>query len=734
MQLDSSHSSSEGYIQLYSEDSASEEEKKTPLPKKSLKGVPNQVAHIQKQAFASINHSNGHSYSSPPGQQTLPPTLKLDSLVSQQLSENDRTNSTYSPRPFALPLKEIPSPPARKVSKRLNSSKTNRTHCEASPSSSAPQPHSIPSSQPSSARIRSTRSFSISQRDYPSSLSPRKENAKSSKKRFLQQSKDVLDAFETLYQTISDWRGKELVLNPENPLIEKSRVEKVFTQTFKVQCQEQWLTVVDKISIFLDEQNLSPPLSSRSSGELTSRPRSVSLPTFVEYLQDPISISLQDSFKQDGISLSKQSAIRSAIQPLLSACLIDFSKPLTDKSTMKQILKLLDLSKSDPDFVIFIKYRQTLVELADLLSHPSPDVPPHIPKVQQHLISSFLSSLRQSKEVKMASEGKANRITEYCQESVQLLHIGIEALDKAIQTHFSTFVESMHGQQTQLCQQTYEILLKNQDRHFEANAIRALEGGYLHLIKKKKKTLLAPSYLRENEDPANIQKQHALALKKSLKSLLRFLTRRLVPDVDLKTDFQQWFTLPSSSKPLTKESMMKAFAAQYAALYQEWNKKLVSEMEPEAIDLLLNQFPMYKIGIVLGLFNQEFLKGITGKIIELHKHLTKNNFSCPIKSSALDDHLSKKIRIEFKDHTLFFMAKRVGDLELDPHCRLTTISRFHAPIHALAHLNISYELVVDLPDHPLAPEAAQQLEEILMIAQMMGLIIKIPSKEAMLPS
>ncbi len=734
MQLDCSHSGSEEYVQLNFEDLAlSEEESQLSSPKNSLKTIPIhlQVTQIQKQALASPSHSSSNRYSPNPksGHNPLPP-LKLSALSAPQLSTNGHTSST-SPRPFHLRLREDPTPPKRKVTKRLNSSKTNKTNLEAQPSFYPPKPCSIDSShsEPSSTRGGSTRSFSISQREYPAYPSPRKENTQSNKKLFLKQSEEVLASFETLYQTINAWRRKEIGLDPETSLMETVRMNEIFIRALKSKCREQWLIVVDKVDALFDEHPLSPPLSSRSSDELTSRPRSVSLPMFGEYLHDPYSISLQKSLKQDVISLSKQSAMRSAIHPLLSACLIDLSKPLTDKPNMKQMLKILDLSKPDSDFVVLVKYRQSLVQLAAVLSNPSPDIATHVPKAQQQLVATFLGSLRQSKEIKLANEEKENLMTEYRQDSIQLLYKSIEALDKAIQAHFYPFVESMQGLHPQLCHQAYDILFKRQDRHFEANLIRAIEGKYLHLIKKKKNIILTPAYLKEKRDQTGvIQRQNALLLRKKLRSLLKFLSRHLTPDVDVKTGYQNWFTgTLSSQMPLTKERVMKEFAAQYAALHQEWGGKIGEELEPEAFDTLLNQFPLYKIGIVLGLFNQEFLKGITGKIIELHKHLTNNHSSCPIKSSPLKDRLSKKIRIEFKEHCLFFMAKRVGNLELDPGCRLTTISRFQAPIDQLACLSISYELVVDLPDYPLMPEAAQQLEEILMIAQTMGLTIKMPS-------
>ncbi|CUI17311.1 conserved hypothetical protein [Candidatus Protochlamydia naegleriophila] len=713
MQLDCSHSGSEEYVQLNFEDLAlSEEESKLSSPKKSSKAssIHLQVTQIQKQALASPNHSssNGYSPNSKSGHNLLP-LLKLSALSAPQLSTNDHTSPT-SPRPFHLPLREDLIPSKRKVATRLNSSKTNKTSLEAQPSFYAPKPSSInsPHSEPSSTRDRSIQS---------------------NKKLFLKQSEEVLASFEALYQTINAWRRKEIGFDPETSLVETVRISEIFIQTLKSKCREQWLIVVDKVNALFDEQPFSPTLSSRSSDELTSRPRSVSLPMFGEYLHDPYSISLQESLKQDGISLSKQSAIRSAIHPLLSACLIDLSKPLTDKPNMKQMLKILDLSKPDSDFIVLVKYRQSLVQLVAILSHPSHDIATHVPKGQQQLVATFLGSLRQSKEVKLANGEKESLMTEYRQDSIQLLYKSIEALDKAIQTHFYSFVESMQGLHPQLCHQAYDILFKRPDRHFEANLIRAIEGKYLHLIKKKKSILLTPAYLKETGDQRSaIQRQNALLLRKKLRSLLRFFSRHLTPDVDVKTGYQNWFTgTLSSQMPLTKERVMKEFAAQYAALHQEWGEKMAPELEPEAFDTLLNQFPMYKIGIVLGLFNQEFLKGITGKIIELHKHLTNNHSSCPIKSSTLEDHLSKKIRIEFKEHCLFFMAKRIGNLELDPGCRLTTISRFQAPIDHLACLSISYELVVDLPDHPLIPEAAQQLEEILMIAQTMGLTIKMPS-------
>ncbi len=540
---------------------------------------------------------------------------------------------------------------------------------------------------------------------------------------FTKKTDEALQSIDRLSQTILQL-NKTLNSPRGNSICQRIEDEKNVQQLGDL-FNEQWMETTGKVNDFIEEyQQVSNPCSPLSTPRERYFSRKNS--TLEAYSQEPLPINLRKSFSQEASFYTKHSAMRSAIKPLLNACLVDIHR-LNDPSTMRQIIGLLNIDKTvDSDFSILMQYLQFLKGLANALND-FPQEPSECLSATQHkILKDFWKHLNNSKELKQA-DTKDDQLTKYCQESVSLLNTAIDSLDQAIKTHFHTSIHDKKGLHSQLCEETHHILFTQKDYLLDINVLRAFKGGYLHLNSNKmKKPSRSKQHSLPHSNKQNSRIKQVPPILNHLKTLMEFLHRHLTPKIKLE-HVQKWFST-SSDKTMTKDEVLTQFKEHYERMHAEWIQEKNLDISIESIDTVLNQFPIYKVVILLGLFNQEFLKGIPGKILELHKHLTNNVSSSPIKTSPLPDDQSKEIHIEFTKNTLSFKAMRIGELELDPKCKLITISNMHAPLDKLGRLNISYELFIEMPDHDLTPQASQQLEEIQMIAQIMGLNVRVKSK------
>ncbi len=552
---------------------------------------------------------------------------------------------------------------------------------------------------------------------------------------------------QSCFETIESLNSLNLKVAELQRLIPKELVEeseeRLYGKTDSEQLAEEIATHFEETSQKLDRliTRCRNPLGNKENEGF----KSTLLPAVEAYLLAPHEINLRQAFDKDCCVFSKQSALRVAMIPLLNSCAIDFSKPLSDKSNVKLMQKLADAVKADiPLFSLTSMYRQCLIHLAGALKKQKMSTINLLSKNTYEILKSFLKHLKTSKDIKGSSEEAV--IQHFCQEGAHALQKTIEALDRAIIEQFSNDISKKQGSQNHLAEISKTILLERKDHNLEANLGRAIKGGFLRLTSQRLFALM-------QFDPHADEKERVITMENNLHTLLDFLYSHL------NCHPSDWLQPIASGSYQSENTLIKQFVAYYEELYQLWSTIVLQEDSPsimkgkaqqgldasylyegmsaswedlsskpdlkqiERMDLFLNQYPLFKVMILTGFFHQDFLKGLTSKVYELHKQLTDNPSSRPIRLNSVDDK-TKEMRIEFKNGHVHFLGLWEGELDLDSACKIKTACSIQAPIHQLAScLTVSFELFITMPEHTLKADALQQLEEIKMLAHLMGVSI-----------